>query len=360
MSLLPRLLALSLFVVLTALTALLWLAAGARDSSGARPNRSAPASPAAATVSPTAPTSPPGATAHPPRVMRPPVRMMLPLAVTSLVLAAALLVCLAFPATRNDSRPPFAAARAEFSGFEQLARASAAQGEALARERDVRARAEENARLNELRLTQSVENQVRLGRDLHDGIIQSLYATGLIVESTRRVMADPATADHRLAQAVERINGVIRDVRACISGLTPAHVRRDGFARAIRSAFDELNARGDAFLEATIDESAAAALTADQETELLQITREACSNSLRHGRARKLTVRLHPGDGAIALLVQDDGAGFDPASAHRGHGRANIEARAARLGATLSVQSRPGAGARIVLTLPLAPPAESA
>lgn len=352
MSLLPRLLALCLFVVLAALTALLWVAAGSPDS--ARSATPAAGSAVSATAATPANATAPAARPAGPRVRRPPLRTVLPLAIASLVLGAALLVSLGFPGAR-ETRPPFAAARTEIAGLEQLARSSAAQSAALARERNDRARAEENARLSELRLQQSVDHQVRLGRDLHDGIVQTLYATGLLVESTRRVLAtDPATADRRLEQSVERINGAIRDVRACISGLTPAHVRRDGFARAVRAAFDELNAAGSASLDTNIDEAAVAALSTEQETELLQIAREACSNSLRHGRAGRLVVRLHPGDGAIALLVQDDGAGFNPAAPTEGHGRTNMQARAARLGATLAVHSQPGTGTRIVLTMPLA------
>jgi len=340
MSLLSRLLGLSLFVVLTALVALLWLAANAEPArAGAVPDPRPAAS---------------AATRHA-RLARLPLRAALPLAATGAVLAAALLVSLSLrPARPGHSAPPFAAARAEIDPLEQLARTSLAQGEALARERDVRVRAEENARLNERRLSQSVEERVQLGRDLHDGIIQSLYATGLLVESTRRLLKpDPAAADRRLARVVDQLNAAIRELRTCIGGLAPAHLRRDTFVQSVRALFDELAPDRDATIELNIDDTAAATLTSGQETELLQIAREALSNSLRHGRARRLTVRLHPGDGALALLVQDDGRGFDPAATPSGHGRANMQARAARLGATLTVQSHPGGGTRIVLTLPI-------
>jgi len=82
------------------------------------------------------------------------------------------------------------------------------------------------------------------------------------------------------------------------------------------------------------------------------------SNALRHGQAAQITIRLHEDGARLALLVQDNGAGFDPDTASRdGHGLANFRARAASLGAEFRLDSQPGSGTRLVLTFPALPPA---
>jgi signal transduction histidine kinase len=89
--------------------------------------------------------------------------------------------------------------------------------------------------------------------------------------------------------------------------------------------------------------------------EILQITREAISNSLRHGGATRISVRLHRNGPEVGLLVQDNGTGFDSAArAGHGHGLGNMQARANHLGAVLRIDSRPGDGTRVVLTIPVA------
>ncbi|MBM3855414.1 MAG: hypothetical protein FJ399_20045, partial [Verrucomicrobia bacterium] len=80
---------------------------------------------------------------------------------------------------------------------------------------------------------------------------------------------------------------------------------------------------------------------------------EAVSNALRHGQASLITVRLHQGDDAICLLVQDNGRGFDETLPREdGHGHANMRARAEQIGASLRVSSQPGRGTRILVTVP--------
>ena len=257
------------------------------------------------------------------------------------------------PTASGDSTPPHAPSRADLGSLSRLAATSVAQTEALTRERDVRRLAEEDALLKQQLLNQALEGKVRLGHDLHDGLIQSLYASGLTVESARALIAsDPAEADRRLAQCVQNLNATIRDVRAYITGLTPAQLQQAGFARAVESLIGELGGGRAVSFDLKIDDEAVATLTPEQGTEALQVAREAISNSLRHGGASFVTVRLHRSDREVCLLVQDNGTGFDPARvAGEGHGLGNMQARAARAGASVRVESQPGAGTRVILTL---------
>ena len=351
MNTLPRLLATGLFVVLAALTALLVVPAWQTwrtDAAAAHDAADHPTTPAA------------GASAG--RLAQFPSRLALVFTVAGVVLAAALVVSLAAgPARRSDTKIPFDATRTEVGALSKLAESSAAQHEELTHERDVRRRAEEDAQLKQRLLTRALEEKIRLGRDLHDGIIQSLYAVGLTLESVRGLLRDdPAEADRRLDQCRATLNASIRDARAYITGLAPENLRRTGFARSLEALFAELRSGRDAQFEIKIDDEAAALLTPEQTIEALQIAREAASNALRHGGATLVTVRVHQGEQEVCLLVQDNGCGFDAANQHDGgHGLDNMQARANNIGATLRLTSQPGAGSRVVVNVPILRPAPS-
>jgi signal transduction histidine kinase len=346
---LPRFLATTLFVVLATLVVLLAAPAWRTRSAPSLAERTAPAE-TGATVS----------SASTARMVVLSQRLALGLAVLGAAVALALTISLAMrPGRAGETRAPFATARTEIDALAKLAANSAAQDVELNRERDVRRRAEEDASLKQRLLAQSLEEKIRLGHDLHDGIIQSLYAVGLALETVRGlVKSNPDEAEKRLEQTCAGLNNTIRDVRAYITGLTPENLRRAGFAHALRGFLDELGAGREAQFDIEIDEDAAALLTPDQSLEALQIAREAVSNALRHGSASRITLRMHQGDGEVGLLIQDNGRGFNDAVGRPGgHGLGNMRARAARIGASLRITSQPGSGARVMATLPVARPA---
>lgn len=359
---LPRILAMALLVVLAALLAVLAVPAWSRsrtEAIGSRPSE--PARPSDARTEPAAGrSSAAGSEATTSRLAALPQRTALVLTFVAVGLATILVFSLAVrPATSPEATPPFPAVQSEMKTLARLAETSVAQGAELTRERDVRRRAEEDAHLKQQLLTQSLEEKIRLGRDLHDGIIQSLYAAGLTLEAVRAlVKTDPDEACRRLEQTRAGINGAIRDVRAYITGLAPENLRRTGFAHALESLLIELQGGRDARFDVKIDDEAAALLTPDQSMHALQIAREAVSNALRHGGASLITLRVHQSDRELCLMVQDNGVGFD-ANTRRdgGHGLGNMQARAKSLGATLRVTSQPGAGARVIATLPIVRPA---
>lgn len=280
---------------------------------------------------------------------------LLLLGVVLVAVLAAVLLARGSRAAEPGSRPPWGFARAEMNSLQHLAKTSVAQEAELARTRGERQRAEEDAHLRQVMLNQALEEKIRLGRDLHDGLIQSLYATGLTLESAREVAArDPAEAGRRIQAGIDLINAGIRDVRNHITGLAPDSVRRQGFSAAVSRLAEELRAGRPVDFDLRIDEAAAAGLDDRRLAQVLQVVREAVSNALRHGRAGRVTVRLHAGDGAVGVLVQDDGAGFDPAHVSSpGLGLANMRARAESVGAQLQFDSAPGRGTRVVLTLPV-------
>jgi PAS domain S-box-containing protein len=217
-----------------------------------------------------------------------------------------------------------------------------------------REEAEEALRESENRLRQSLEERTRIGRDLHDGIIQSIYAIGLGLGEARRLLkTDVAAAEVRLSQGISDLNQVIREVRSFIVGLEPKALKGKEFQRSLESL---VRARGEtaaAQVSISVDPQAADRLSPQQASHLLQIAREALSNSLRHGRARRTGVTLDLNRDCVRLEVRDDGVGFDPAKANGpGLGLRNILARAQDIGARSELFSAPGQGTTVRVALP--------
>lgn len=203
-----------------------------------------------------------------------------------------------------------------------------------------------------------IDERLRISRDLHDGIIQGIYAVSLSLEDVLELIeTDRAEATARVDRAIDRLHTAIADIRQFIVGLGT------GSDTGLRGALETMAA--DLFsgtsIDVTLDIAGAAQLDGrlhpEANHELLQIAREAVSNVARHSGARNAALSLVvEGDEAI-LRVEDDGVGFDPdRRARSGHfGLANLRDRATAVAGSLSIGSEPGKGTRIIVRLPLAP-----
>ncbi len=215
----------------------------------------------------------------------------------------------------------------------------------------------ENARLHEqVGQLAVVDERDRIGRDLHDGIIQSLYAVGLSLEDVPEIMADaPAEAGERVDRAIEAIHLAIRDMRNFIYGLRPEAIDGSNVLAGLAALADEV--RQQSVLEVDVDLDPDVSLELDDEAgrHLLQFAREALSNASRHGGAGRIRVGLLRDErGGSRLEVADDGRGFDPSQPRQPghHGLVNMAARAEAVRGTVTVDSRPGGGTRVILVLP--------
>ncbi len=134
------------------------------------------------------------------------------------------------------------------------------------------------------KLRRSLEERERIGHDLHDDIIQSIYAVGLGLEDTRRhLRKDVDKAESRLTAGVESLNGIIQRVRTFIGGLEPKVLNGAEFKTALKSL--ALTAgESHAQFHIQVDSTVANGLTSDLATQLLMIAKEAISNSLRHAK----------------------------------------------------------------------------
>jgi nitrate/nitrite-specific signal transduction histidine kinase len=217
----------------------------------------------------------------------------------------------------------------------------------------------ENARLHEqLQRLAVVDERERISKDLHDGIIQNLYAVGLSLEEVPELMADDhADAGARVVRAIDSIHLAIQDIRNFIFGLRPGLLEGASLGSGLASLVDEYRHNTMIDLELILPEHLPEP-SVEVTGNLLAIVSESLSNVVRHSRASRANVELKTEHGGrYKLQIGDNGIGFDPSRVGRlGHqGLANTRERAARIGAAVRIESAPGQGTRVVIAL--GPPA---
>ena len=216
--------------------------------------------------------------------------------------------------------------------------------------------AEESSRRSEQHLRQALEEREQMAQNLHDGIIQSLFAVGLALERCQRlIVKDPNEVTRQLGMAIPGLKGVIRELRTYIVGQEP-HI---GNGRELEAALAwevrTVQRAHDLRITLRMEPAAADLVTPGQATHLLYIAREALSNSLRHAEATHAALVLETHDGRVRFVLEDDGVGFDVLTASSGEGLKNMAARSAKLQAELNIVSKPGHGTRVIIELPQEP-----
>jgi two-component system sensor histidine kinase DevS len=216
----------------------------------------------------------------------------------------------------------------------------------------------ENARLyRQARRVAVLEERERIGMDLHDGIIQSIYAIGLTLDYTRlQVNDDSPEASERLEQAISGLNAVIRDLRSYILDLQPARIQTDDLEVALSRLVKEFRANTLVDAELKLEDKAIAYFSDQNASDLFMIAQEALANTAKHARSSKVLITLRfATDDSIALQVIDNGEGFESESEPEllGHGLSNMSERARTLGGHLSVDSGPGEGTTITIRIPV-------
>jgi signal transduction histidine kinase len=214
----------------------------------------------------------------------------------------------------------------------------------------------ENARLHEeIQRLAVVEERQRISQDLHDSIIQSLYAISLSLEDLPDIInEDPSEGATRADRAIDSIHGTIRDIRNFIMGLQPELLEEADLAAGIESLAAEFQANTLIDLELRLDTSLPD-LPREHAMHVLSITREALSNIARHSGATRASLEVLARDGVLRLTVGDNGRGFDPdlARTPRQRGLTNLRSRAVAAGGTLTITSEPGAGTQLEANIPI-------
>ena len=213
----------------------------------------------------------------------------------------------------------------------------------------------ENARLHlRVRELALLEDRERIARDLHDTVIQRLFATGLRLQGAARLAQMPEVED-RILQAVDDLDLTVKHIRTAIFGLeasrraTNAGLR----SRVLGLASEAAGALG--FEPHILFDGALDTVAEDRAVEVLAVLREALANVARHAGARRVDVEV-TADADLVLRVLDDGKGLDGARRPGAKGLANMEARAARLGGSVLVKPGAEGGTLVEWRVPLAAP----
>ena len=195
-----------------------------------------------------------------------------------------------------------------------------------------------------------MEERERIAKELHDGIIQSLFAVGMNLQSTALISGSPEISS-RVGKAVDELDRVIRDLRNYIFGLRPGILADRQLNQALEAIGEEVGSTSQIPIAVEVDGAVSAALSS-RSHEIVQLTREALSNITRHSQARRAAVRLTRRGANAILTIEDDGIGFDPRGRSSGSGLRNMRERAAAIGGTLRITSASGKGATLRFTFP--------
>lgn len=201
---------------------------------------------------------------------------------------------------------------------------------------------------NRLRTMAVIEERNRIARDLHDSVIQDLFAVGLGLQGLSARLAKTPEAE-TLDEAVDRLDDIVNALRAHVYEL-----RRPTEGLPLSDRLQELVSRMSAVYPTRIRLTFGGMdrRPSQEDDTVLLIATEAISNALRHSNADNVWVELDLSDDTIRLEVGDDGQGFDPSSPAEGMGLANLRSRTAEAGGTVTVDSAPGAGTRVTVELP--------
>jgi signal transduction histidine kinase len=237
----------------------------------------------------------------------------------------------------------------EFSDEELRLAMSVADQAALAIESArLRAQAEQAA---------AVAERSRLARELHDSVTQNLYSVTLYAEAAARCLTggEASQAAEYLRELRDTSQEALREMRLLIFELRPLALEKSGLIAALQARLDAVEVRSGTQAELRVEsEEVAERLPYSVQQELYHITQEALNNVLKHARAQHVWVYFRFEPDLTCLEVRDDGVGFDQALVGEGGGLGlkNLWERAARLNAVLQIDSAPGQGTTVTVTVP--------
>jgi signal transduction histidine kinase len=193
----------------------------------------------------------------------------------------------------------------------------------------------------------------RIGRELHDGTIQSIYAAGLMLEGARySLSADPGAARAQLTRAIESLNQTIQDIRRYIFDLR-GEMPEDDLEVGLRNILRSFRINTLLETDFVVEGESVRMLGVERRQHVFQIAREALTNVARHARARRVEMYLRYEVDRFQLCIADDGVGLPALPIDgRGQGLRNIRERVRLLDGVLDMHTAPDAGMTLTLTVP--------
>lgn len=194
----------------------------------------------------------------------------------------------------------------------------------------------------------------RISREIHDTLAQGFTSVVTLARATELALdrGDLAAVRERLRLIEQTAADNLSEARLIVAELTPGHLQSRTLSEALQRLVDAVSAESGMAGTVRI-EGEPFVLPANSEVVLLRTAQEGLSNVRRHSGASTFEVSLsYATDGPVALVVTDDGVGFDPAAQARGYGLDGATARATEVGGRFDVDSRPGAGSRLRVEVP--------
>jgi signal transduction histidine kinase len=212
----------------------------------------------------------------------------------------------------------------------------------------------ENARLHDrLQDLAVLRDRERIARDLHDKVIQRLFAVGMRLQATARHADSPTTGD-RLVEAVDELDGIISEIRGTIFELAIRPADRPSLSASVLALVDEVVRPAGVDPGVRLDHSLDARIGPALGDDVLAVLREALTNVVRHAGAGSVEIDVAIDDD-LTLRVVDDGSGVDDERrrARLGHGLRNLDVRARARGGTFAVRPGDGGGTAVEWRVPL-------
>lgn len=199
-----------------------------------------------------------------------------------------------------------------------------------------------------------IADRERIGRDLHDTVIQRLFATGLSLQAGQRKVTDRPEVSERLERAVDDIDGIVREIRATIFALQSAGDDDRGVRAQVLDVVEELTAVLPRPPRVRFDGPIDTVVSAMVRDHLLPVVREALTNVAKHAAARDIELELAADPASVRLRIADDGVGISPDAINgTGFGLTNLRERAEALGGSFSIASDgPDGGTVVRWTVP--------
>ncbi len=209
--------------------------------------------------------------------------------------------------------------------------------------------------VTEERLRQSLmtaeRERARWARELHDSVLQGLGSRRVSLSSALK-SGNPERLGGAVEDALAEMGRDIDELRALITELRPATLDHLGLVAALEDLVERVEHGSELELEADLQIDAAR-LDPELETVVYRLVQEALTNIGKHADAAKAELQVRGDGNSLAVLVADDGAGFDPVAPVAGFGLAGMRERIALAGGELRIESTPGAGTKVLASVPL-------
>jgi signal transduction histidine kinase len=215
----------------------------------------------------------------------------------------------------------------------------------------------ENARLQQQsRRIAILEERERIGMDLHDGIIQSIYSVGLALDLARMSLEeDVKVARQKISEGIEGLNSTIQDIRAYILDLRPRQLRGgESLPHGVQRLLDEFRTHTKAKTNLATSENGFGGLPRLNALALFHICQESLANVAKHAYAGEVDVQLWATEEQVLLKISDDGRGFDLENTGEiiGHGLSNMQRRARKVGGDVKISSKVEQGTTVLAWVP--------